>query len=32
MYSIIGILASVILLIINKDVLWNRDGRVLLAT
>ena len=26
-YSIIGILASIILLITNRDVLWNRDGK-----
>ncbi|MGX8719121.1 MAG: response regulator [Desulfovibrio sp.] len=26
-YSIIGMLASIILLIINRDVLWCRDGR-----
>ncbi len=27
-YSIIGILATVILLIINKDVLWNKDEKM----
>ena len=26
MYSIIGILAAIILLIINRDVLWNLNG------
>ena len=26
-YSIIGILASIILLIINRDILWSRDGQ-----
>ena len=31
-YSIIGILAAVILLIINRDVLWNRDGQKPAAT
>ena len=27
-YSIIGILAAIILLIINRDVLWSHDGKV----
>jgi len=27
MYSVIGILAAMILLIINRDVLWRRAGR-----
>ena len=31
-YSIIGIIAAVLLLIINRDVLWARKGRVLAAT
>ncbi|MDO5476951.1 MAG: response regulator [Eubacteriales bacterium] len=31
-YSIIGILASVVLLIINRDLLWNRYGRELTKT
>ena len=26
-YSIIGIIASIILLIINRDVIWNREGK-----
>ena len=26
-YSIIGILAAIILLIINRDVLWGSDGK-----
>ena len=31
-YSIIGILASIILLIINQDVFWNSDGHTLTKT
>ena len=31
-YSIIGILAAIILLIINRDVLWGADGRALSKT
>ena len=31
-YSVIGILAAVILLIINRDLLWYRSGRELSAT
>ena len=31
-YSIIGIIAAVLLLIINRDVLWARKGRVLATT
>ena len=31
-YSIIGIIASVLLLIINRDVLWVRKGRTLAKT
>ena len=31
-YSIIGILASILLLIINRDVFWNRDGNPLTKT
>lgn len=31
-YSIIGILASILLLIINKDVFWNHDGHTLTET
>ena len=31
-YSIIGILASILLLIINRDVFWNRDGITLTKT
>ena len=31
-YSIIGILASIILVIINRDVLWKVDGAVLAST
>jgi hypothetical protein len=31
-YSIIGILASIILVIINREVLWKVDGAVLAAT
>ena len=27
-YSIIGILAAIILIIINKNVLWHRDGKL----
>jgi len=30
--SIIGILAAIILLIINRDVLWDREGGALTAT
>ena len=31
-YSIIGILAAVILLINNRDVLWNQEGKALSQT
>ena len=31
-YSIIGILAVLILLIINQDIFWNRDGHILIET
>lgn len=31
-YSIIGILAAIILLIINRDVLWGADGKSLSKT
>ena len=31
-YSIIGILAAIILLIINRDVLWASDGKTLSKT
>ena len=31
-YSFIGIIASIILLVINRDILWNHDGRELAET
>ena len=31
-YSIIGILASILLLIINQDVILNHDGQILTRT